>query len=103
MPSRSRGAMKFLKPVFGDVALSEITAEAIEDYLAVRLRSGRRVRTKKGLEFRGRIKPATVHQEFRILSHMLNVAVKQKRLSETQVDRSSFRSRLRNRPGSRTT
>jgi len=88
-PFRSEGnhqqnlnAMKFLKPVFGHVALSEITAEAIEDYLAQRLRSGRRVRTKKGLELRGTIKPATVHQEFRILSHMLNVAVKQKRLSD---------------------
>jgi len=88
-PFRSEGnhqqnlnAMKFLKPVFGDVALSDITAEAIEDYLAQRLRSGRRVRTKKGLELRGTIKPATVHQEFRILSHMLNVAVKQKRLSD---------------------
>ena len=75
-------AMKFLLPVFGEVALSDITAERIEDYLAERLRSGRRVRTKRGLELRGMLKPATVHQEFRILSHMLTVAVKQKRLSD---------------------
>jgi integrase len=75
-------AMKFLRPVFGEVALSDITAERIEDYLAERLRSGRRVRTKRGLELRGTLKPATVHQEFRILSHMLTVAVKQKRLSD---------------------
>src|SRR5215469_2142265 len=75
-------ALKFLRPVFGDVHLLDITAEAIEDYLAERLRSGRRVHTKLGLEFRGTIKPATAHQEFRILSHMLNVAVKQKRLSD---------------------
>ncbi|HEX4166747.1 MAG TPA: tyrosine-type recombinase/integrase [Bryobacteraceae bacterium] len=75
-------AMKFVRPVFGDAALSDITAERIEDYLAERLRSGRRVRTKRGLELRGTLKPATVHQEFRILSHMLNVAVKQKRLSD---------------------
>jgi integrase len=88
-PFRSEGnhqqnlnAMKFLRPVFGEVALSDLTAEAIEDYLAERLRSGRRVRTKFGLQFRGTLKPATVHQEFRILSHMLNVAVKQKRLSD---------------------
>jgi integrase len=74
--------MKFLRPVFGEVALSDLTAEAIEDYLAERLRSGRRVRTKFGLQLRGTVKPATVHQEFRILSHMLNVAVKQKRLSD---------------------
>lgn len=88
-PFRSEGnhqqnlnAMKFLRPVFGEVALSDLTAEAIEDYLAERLRSGRRVRTKFGLQLRGTMKPATVHQEFRILSHMLNVAVKQKRLSD---------------------
>ena len=88
-PFRSAGnhqqnlnAMKFLRPVFGTVALSDITAEAIEEYLAERLRCGRRVHTKRGLELRGTVKPATVHQEFRILSHMLNVAVKQKRLSD---------------------
>ena len=86
-PFRSNGnhqqnlnALKFLRPVFGDIALSEITAEAIENYLADRLASGRRVHTKSGLELRGKIKPATAHQEFRILSHMLNVAVKLKRL-----------------------
>lgn len=88
-PFRSEGnhqqnvnAMKFLRPVFGELALSDISAEAIENYLAERLKSGRRVHTKRGLELRGALKPATVHQEFRILSHVLNVAVKQKRLSE---------------------
>lgn len=87
-PFRSAGnhqqnlnALKFLRPAFGDVALSDITTEAIESYLAERLETGRRVHTKSGLQLRGRIKPATAHQEFRILSHMLNVAVKQKRLS----------------------
>jgi len=74
-------ALKFLRPVFGGLALSEITAEAVEDYLRDRLTSGRRVYTKLGLQLRGKIKPATVHQEFRILSHILNVAVKQKRLA----------------------
>jgi integrase len=87
-PFRSSGnhqqnvnALKFLRPVFGELALSEITAEAIEDYLRERLKSGRRIHTKLGLQLRGRIKPATAHQEFRILSHILNVAVKQKRLA----------------------
>ena len=75
-------AMKLLRPVFGDTALSDITGEAIEAYLAQRLQSGRRVHTKRGLQFRGTIKPATVHQEFRILSHIFNVAVRQKRLAE---------------------
>lgn len=86
-PFRSAGnhqqnlnALKFLRPVFGELALSDITAEAIENYLAARLQTGRRVHTKFGLQLRGKIKPATAHQEFRILSHMLNAAVKQKRL-----------------------
>jgi hypothetical protein len=86
-PFRSAGnhqqnvnALKFLRPAFGELALSEITAEAVENYLGDRLQSGRRIHTKFGLQLRGRIKPATVHQEFRILSHILNVAVKQKRL-----------------------
>ncbi len=74
--------MNFLRPVFGEVALSDMKAETIEDYLAERLRSGRRVHTKRGLQLRGTVKPATVHQEFRILSRMLNVGVKQKRLSD---------------------
>ncbi len=39
-------ALKFLRPVFGNQALGEITAEAIEDYLAQRLECGRRVHTK---------------------------------------------------------
>jgi hypothetical protein len=87
-PFRSAGnhqqnvnALKFLRPVFGDLALSEITAEAVENYLGDRLQSGRRIHTKLGLQLRGKIKPATAHQEFRIFSHILNVAVKQKRLA----------------------
>lgn len=87
-PFRSAGnhqqnvnALKFLRPVFGSLALSEITAEAVEDFLRERLDSGRRIHTKFGLQLRGKIKPATAHQEFRILSHILNVAVKQKRLA----------------------
>jgi integrase len=88
-PFRSEGthqqnlnALKFLRPVFGDVPLSDLTPEGIEEYLANRLQDERKVRTKFGIQLRGKIKPATVHQEFRILSHMLNVAVKQKRLAD---------------------
>ena len=59
-----------LRPVLGDQRLSDITPEAIEQYLSQRLKSGR-----------GTIRPMTVHQEFRVLRRMLNVAVKQKRLA----------------------
>jgi hypothetical protein len=78
-PFRSEGnhqqntnALKFLRPAFGELALSEVTSEAVEAYLGDRLQSGRRIHTKFGVQLRGRIKPATAHQEFRILSHMLN-------------------------------
>lgn len=73
-------ALKFLRPVFGPTRLSEIMPEAIEDYIEQRLSSGRRIHTKFGVQHRGTLKPATVHQEFRILRRILNVAVKQKRL-----------------------
>ena len=34
-------SLKFLRPAFGQTFLSEITPEAIEDYIATRLSSGR--------------------------------------------------------------
>ena len=68
--------------VINGTGFSDLTAEGIEDYLANRLQDERKVRTKFGIQLRGKIKPATAHQEFRILSHMLNVAVKQKRLAD---------------------
>jgi hypothetical protein len=74
-------ALKFLRPVFGTTALPEITPEAIEDYIHMRLCSGRRVYTKLGVRHQGKLKPATVHQEFRILRRILNIAVKQRRLA----------------------
>ena len=70
--------LKQLRPVFGTQRLSEITADAIEDYLERRLCSERKVITKFGVEYRGRLKPATVHREFRVLRRILSVAVKKK-------------------------
>ena len=75
------GALKFLRPRFGKNKLSDITPEDIEAYLMTRLNTGKRVYTKLGLQLRGRLKPATVHQEFRILRRILNVAVKKRRLA----------------------
>ncbi len=73
--------LKFLRPAFGETLLFDITPEAIEDYIARRLSSGRWIRTKLGNQRRGELKPSTVHQELRVLTRILNVAVKQKRLS----------------------
>ena len=74
-------ALKFLRPAFGSSRIAEITPEAIEDYIEQRLSCGRRIHTKFGLVYRGKLKPATVHQEFRILTRMFNVALKQKRVT----------------------
>lgn len=73
--------LKNLRPVFGAIQLSEIQAEMIEEYIEERLRSRRRIRTKRGIEHRDTIKPATAHKEYRVLRRILNVAVKQKRLA----------------------
>jgi integrase len=75
------GALKFLRLRFGKHRLSDITAEEIESYLMNRLNTGKRVHTKLGPQLRGRLKPATVHQKFRILGRILNVAVKKRRLA----------------------
>ena len=75
------GALKFLRPRFGEKRLLDITPEEIESYLMSRLNTGKRVYTRMGLQLRGKLKPATVHQEFRILRRILNVAVKKRRLA----------------------
>ena len=66
--------------VFGDRKVGALTAEDIELYLRRRLQERVRVRTAAGFMQRGRVKPATVHQELRVLRHMLNVAVRKKLL-----------------------
>jgi integrase len=82
--------LKHLRPVFGDTPLFGITPEAIELYLKRRLNSGKRVHTKFGIQYRGRVKPVTVHQEFRVLKRMLNVAVKQKRITSNPCSAVEF-------------
>ena len=83
-------ALKFLRPAFGALRLSDITAEAIEDYLRDRLSSPRRIQTRLGVVHRGMLKPGTVHQEFRILRRILNVAVRQKRLAVNPCQAAEF-------------
>lgn len=77
---QNTNAVKMLKPMFGSMFLSEITPGAIDLYIERRLNEGKRIKTKLGLVQRGKVKPATVHQEFRVLRHVLNVAIRQKKL-----------------------
>jgi site-specific recombinase XerD len=71
-------ALKHLKPEFDNQRLSEIDADQIEGYLRSRLRQRNRVRTVTGYRELGIVKPATVHQEFRVLRRIFSVAVKKK-------------------------
>jgi integrase len=87
---QNMNAVKLLRPVLGTLRLSEITPEAVEDYIENRLAEGRRIHTKLGLIRRGQIKPATVHQEFRVLSHPLNVAIRQEKLEFNPCTRVEF-------------
>lgn len=74
-------AIKLLAASFGSTLLSEITPAGIEDHQWRRLNTDRRVRTKLGIRRMGKLKPSTVHQELRVLTRMLNVAVQQSRLT----------------------
>lgn len=74
----NESALKILRPVFGPMKLNEIDATQIEFHLRHRLQQRRRVRRKDGIVELGTLKPATVHQEFRVLRRIFSVAVKKK-------------------------
>jgi site-specific recombinase XerC len=60
--------------------LANVTADDIELYLQERLRQRIRIKTRLGYKL-GRLgKATTVHQEFRVLRRVLNVAVRKKLL-----------------------
>lgn len=60
--------------------LVDITADHVELYLRDRLRQRVRIKSSLGIRERNLLQPATVHQEFRVLRRMLNVAVRKKLL-----------------------
>ena len=72
--------VKHLKSAWSTSKLVDISADHVEFYLRERLRQHVRIRTSHGYRERGVLKPATVHQEFRVLRRMLNVAVRKKLL-----------------------
>src|SRR6266404_5093345 len=69
-----------LKRAFAARRLFDVTADDIELFLRERLCQRVRTKTTNGYNDRGTIKPATVHQELRVLRRMLNVAVRKKLL-----------------------
>lgn len=71
-------ALKSLRPVLGPMKITDIDATQIEVHLRNRLKHRRRVRRKAGVVELGTLKPAAVHQEFRVLRRIFSVAVKKK-------------------------
>lgn len=70
-----------LKAAFAGRKLVELTADAIEQYLRDRLEQRVRVKFNGGYREKGALKSSTVHQEFRVLRRMLNIAVRKKLLA----------------------
>jgi integrase len=73
--------MKHLNAAFGTSKLVDLTADSIELYLRERLRQRVSVKAKLGYKQLGAIKSTTIHQEFRVLRRMMNVAVRKKLLA----------------------
>jgi integrase len=71
-------ALKHLRTMFENAKLAELTADDIEDYLRARLKARVLVKAKDGFVKKGLLKATTVHQEFRVVRRMLNVAVRKK-------------------------
>lgn len=71
---------KHLKSAFAKRRLVDVTADDVELYLRERLRQRVRIKSSLGYRDKGPLQPATVHQEFRVLRRMLNVAVRKRLL-----------------------
>jgi integrase len=74
----NKNALKSLRPVFGPMKIADIDATVIEVHLRRRLQQKKRVRRKAGIAELGTVKATTVHQEYRVLRRILNVAVRKK-------------------------
>jgi hypothetical protein len=75
------------------VWLADLSAEAIEEYLRQRLRQRVRRKTKGGFIEGKELRSSTVHQEFRVLRRILNVAVRKNCSQRIHVSVWSSRSR----------
>jgi integrase len=87
--------VKHLNRGFGDVLLVELTAEVIEAFLRRRLEQHVEFASSEGKVAKGLVKPSTVHQEFRVLRRMLNVAVRKKLLVANPCSGVEFPVRVR--------
>jgi integrase len=87
-------AIKHLGAVFEKSKLGDLSADDIEAYLRERLKQRVQVRTGDGFVEKGPLKVTTVHQEFRVLRRMLNVAVRKKFLAANPCSGVEFPARV---------
>src|SRR5690348_4362143 len=73
--------VQHLKKAFPTHRLIDVGPDEIELYLRERLRQRVKVRISRGFREQGLIKATTVHQEFRVLRRMLNIAVRKRLLT----------------------
>jgi integrase len=83
-------ATRHLRSVFEKMTLGKLTADDIEAYVRERLKQHVQIKTGGGFVDKGRLKATTVHQEFRVLRRMLNVAVRKKFLSANPCSGAEF-------------
>ena len=87
-------AMTHLTAIFGKTRLADLSADHIEAYLRERLKQRVQVKTGKGVIEKDLLKATTVHQEFRVLRRMLNVAVRKKFLAANPCSGVEFPARV---------
>ena len=83
-----------LKAVFEKTRLTDLSADHIEAYLRDRLKQRVQVKTGEGVIEKNLLKATTVHQEFRVLRRMLNVAVRKKFLAANPCSGVEFPARV---------
>mgnify|MGYP002381733372 CR=1 FL=1 len=74
-------AVKHLRVAFDKCRLADMTADDVDAYVRGRLKQRVQVKAKDGVIHKGQIKATTVHQEFRVLRRILNVAVRKRFLA----------------------
>jgi integrase len=87
-------AMTHLRAVFEKTRLADLSADHIEAYLRDRLTQRVQVKTGKGVIEKNLLKATTVHQEYRVLRRMLNVAVRKKFLAANPCSGVEFPARV---------
>src|SRR6266851_10315912 len=70
--------VKHLKAAFATRKLLDISPDDVESYLRKRMRQRALIKTALGYREGRSLKPATVHQELRVLRRILNVAVRKR-------------------------